>query len=338
VGRPSIARILIVSPTLADANTGNWRTAHRWAGFLRREFRVRVASTWEGEPDDAMIALHARRSAQAIAAFAAVGRPVAVVLTGTDLYRDIRSDRSAQRSLELARRLVVLQPQGREELPAALRAKTVVIEQSAPSMAPLAPRRRSFDLLLVGHLRPEKDPLTAVRALARLDDPASRRLRLVHVGGTLDAALGRRMHDAARRDPRIELRGPLPHAATRALIRRGRLLLLPSLIEGGANVLIEAATAGVPVLASRIGGSVGLLGDDYEGLFPAGDDAALASLILRCRDEPSFLERLRAQCERRAPRFAPGREAGAVLALAHNLLLARRARCAPDPSSLKVER
>ncbi len=338
MSRLPAGRILIVSPTLADANTGNWQTARRWAQFLRAHYRVRIARDWNNEPDDAMIALHARRSAPAIAAFAASGRPVALVLTGTDLYRDIRDDRDAQHSLELARRLVVLQPQGLEELPPALRGRATVIEQSAPALSPGTPRQRTFDLLLVGHLRAEKDPLTAVRALARLDDAASRRIRLVHVGGAHDEALARQMREAARVDPRIELRGPLAHATTRALIRRGRLLLLPSLIEGGANVLIEAVTAGVPVLASRIGGSTGMLGADYPGFFPVGDDAALAALIRRCRDEPAFLERLRAHCARCAPRFAPQREAAAVLALAHNLLAHRRAGSAPSPSSRTTER
>jgi len=289
-------------------------------------------------PADAMIALHARRSARAVAAFAAAGGPEALLLTGTDLYRDIRGDRSAQRSLELAQRLVVLQPHGLGELPAAFRRRAMVIEQSASALPPLPPRQRSFDLLLVGHLRPEKDPMTAVRALARLDDSTSQRIRLIQIGGALDARLAGRVRRAAARDPRIDLRGPLPHAATRALIRRGRVLLLPSRIEGGANVLIEAVTAGVPVLASRIGGSVGLLGDDYPGLFPAGDDAALARLIRRCRDQPAFLERLRAHCVRRARRFTPEREAAAVLALAHNLLPARRAPDAPSRSSGRTER
>ena len=323
--------ILIVSPTLADANTGNWRTAQRWARLLAREFRVRIASTWDGTPCDALIALHARRSAAAIAAFAATGRPVALVLTGTDLYRDIRVDADAQRSLVLAQCLVVLQSQGLDELPPELRARTRVIEQSARPLPPLAPRRRSFDLLLVGHLRPEKDPLTAVRALARLDDAAAPCLRLIQVGDTLDAGLAERMRDAARADARIELRGALPHARTRALIRHGRVLLLPSRIEGGANVLIEAVTACVPVLASRIPGSVGMLGQRYDGFFEAGDDLELARLIRRCQVDPAFDDHLRAQCAARAPLFDPRRERAAVRALTHNLL--EGAYPAPSPSA-----
>ncbi|HWS74247.1 MAG TPA: selenoneine biosynthesis selenosugar synthase SenB [Quisquiliibacterium sp.] len=335
-------RILIVSPALAADNNGNWQTAWRWSNFLRGQYDVDVARGWDGAPADAMIALHARRSASPLARFAATGRPVALVLTGTDLYRDIRTDASAQRSLELAARLVVLQERGPDELPGHLRGKTETIFQSARRLRPGRPRTRSFDLLLVGHLRAEKDPLTALRALARLPAPQApyNRLRLLHVGSDRDPETGAAFRREAAGDPRIRLLGPLPHARTRQLIRRGRVLLLPSLMEGGANVLIEAVTAGVPVLGSRIPGSVGMLGRDYDGWFDAGDDAALAALIARCQREPEFLEHLRRQCALRAPLFDPAREQAAVRRLAHNLLApesrqgaASRAPASnPDPS------
>ena len=315
-------RILIISPALAEDRNGNWQTAWRWSGFLRAGFSVEVARQWDGRPADAMIALHARRSAEAIEAFAATGGPVAVVLTGTDLYRDIRTDAAARRSLELARRLVVLQERGADELPEHLQARTETIFQSARTLSPGRPRTRSFDLLLVGHLRPEKDPLTALRALRRL--PAAEapfdRLRLLQVGGDRDLQTGDAFRRGAAEDPRVRLLGALPHARTRQLIRRGRVLLLPSLMEGGANVLIEAVTAGVPVLGSQIPGSVGMLGADYAGWFETGDDAGLAGLIARCQREPSFLELLRAQCARRAALFDPGTERAAVRRLAHNLV------------------
>lgn len=314
---PVKARIVLVTPALADANNGNWQTAWRWSRFLARDFRVLTCREWAGEPAEAMIALHARRSAPSISAFARAGGPVAVVLTGTDLYRDIRIDVSAQRSLALATRLVVLQSQGFDELPPECRERAVVIHQSARALAPGHPRARSFDLALVGHLRAEKDPLTAVAALGRLESP---RLRLLHAGQVPDDALGRAFRAAAATDSRIELRGPLPHAAARQLIRHSRALLLPSSMEGGANVAIEAITAGVPVLASHIGGSTGLLGNDYPGFFPTGDDCALAALIARCLAEPRFLDELRGRCAARARLFTPERERDAVLALAHNLL------------------
>jgi glycosyltransferase involved in cell wall biosynthesis len=157
----------------------------------------------------------------------------------------------------------------------------------------------------------------AVRALARLSDPT---LRLVHVGGTSEARCGEAFARAAAADPRIERLGSLSHAAARRLIARGRVLLLPSVMEGGANVLIEALTSSVPVLASRIPGSIGLLGDDHPGFFEVGDDAALAALIVRCRDEPAFVDTLRARGAAIAPRFAPARERAAVRALVQALL------------------
>ena len=90
------ARIVIVTPALAAANNGNWQTARRWAAFLRGAYTVFVERDWSGNPADAMIALHARRSAESIVRFAESGpRRLAVVLTGTDLYRDIRTDASA---------------------------------------------------------------------------------------------------------------------------------------------------------------------------------------------------------------------------------------------------
>lgn len=264
-----------------------------------------------------MIALHARRSADSIARFAQAGGEVTLVLTGTDLYRDIATDPQAQRSLQLARQLVVLQAQGLEMLPTALRSRARVIVQSAPALPALPPRRRTDDLALVGHVRPEKDPLTALRALALLrhGEPCRERLRLRLVGGDRDAALYQQVRALAAHDPRVELMGALPHGRARRVIRQSRALLLPSIMEGGANVLIEAVTSDVPVLASAIGGSIGLLGADYPGLFPVGDVSALAALIARVQDDPDFVSRLREHGRCRAPAFHPDRERDAVLAL-----------------------
>ena len=101
--------IVIVTPALADARNGNWQTAKRWAKMLSTQFSPRLCRVWDGDLKEApaalMIALHARRSADSIGAWAATGRPLVVALTGTDLYRDIAEDASAQRSLALADRL-----------------------------------------------------------------------------------------------------------------------------------------------------------------------------------------------------------------------------------------
>jgi putative glycosyltransferase (TIGR04348 family) len=317
VNRPTL---VLVTPALADANNGNWRTARRWASMLEARFRVRVVDRWAGGDEAAMIALHARRSAPAIAAWRAAHpqRPLVVVLTGTDLYRDIAHDADAQRSLALADRLVVLQPLGVQALPAALRAKTVVCVQSSPALVPARKTARHLRAVMVGHLRDEKMPQTYFEAAVRLR--ARRDIRLDHVGAALAAALGERARDTAAACPNYRWLGPLPHGRTRARIRAAHLLVHPSRMEGGAQAVIEAVTSGTPVLASRIDGNVGLLGSDYGGYFPAGDAAALAALLARCRDEPAMLAALARQCAARAADFAPEREQATLTALLDDLL------------------
>jgi glycosyltransferase involved in cell wall biosynthesis len=79
-------------------------------------------------------------------------------------------------------------------------------------------------------------------------------------------------------------------------------------MEGGANVISEAVVEGVPVLASHIPGSVGLLGPPYPGYFPVGDTEALARLLHRAETDAAYYARLRRWCSRLAPRFTPARE------------------------------
>jgi putative glycosyltransferase (TIGR04348 family) len=307
--------VVIISPALASANNGNWHTAMRWARCLAPQARVRIEREWSEADDDLMIALHARRSAAAIARFAEryPQRPIALVLTGTDLYRDIRVDEEARRSLQLARRLILLQYEGRQELSAAQAAKAMVIYQSARSLRPGWKSRRHFDLALVGHMRPEKDPLTAVRALLSL--PAELPVRLFHVGAALDAELAAKVAALGARDSRYHWLGAMSPAATRQRIKRCHLLLLPSLMEGGANVLIEAVTSGVPLLGSDIAGNRGMLGADYPGWFPVGDAPRLAELIVTALRDPDYYALLARRCAERVSLFSPARECAAVCSL-----------------------
>ncbi len=308
---PHRPTVLIASPALAAANNGNWQTASRWARLLRPDFHTRVINGrdgWQDDPGDALIALHARRSANAVAAYAAAHptRPCIVVLTGTDLYRDIQGDASAQASLRYATHLVVLQEQGLEALPAALRGKARVIFQSAPARRPAAPPQRVLHVIAVGHLRAEKDPLTLLRAAARL---AHRRdIRIDLIGDGLDTALADAARHAQATLPAFRWLGARPHGETRKRIQRAHLLVNSSRMEGGAHVVLEAVQSGTAVLASRIPGNVGMLGRQHEGYFELGDDAGLASLIERARDEAHFLARLRAQGEQRAALFSPATE------------------------------
>ena len=137
-------------------------------------------------------------------------------------------------------------------------------------------------MAVIGHLRDVKDPFRAAEAARRL--PARSRIRIVHLGAAETPQWTARAQAEMKANPRYVWRGDRPRAEVRRLLGRARAMVLSSLSEGGANVISEAVAAGVPVLASRIDGSVGLLGRDYPGYFPVGDTAALARLLHRHRD------------------------------------------------------
>ena len=325
--------VVIVTPALAAANNGNWQTARRWAGFLAGHYRVRLTDVWQGGDEDLMIALHARRSAASVAAWCAAAprRPLVLVLTGTDLYRDLQHDANAQRSVERADRLVVLNEMGLAELPPGARAKGVICLQSSPARKPRAKTGRHLRALMVGHLREEKSPRTyfdAARQLAGRSD-----ILLDHIGGALDAALADQATRLAADCPHYRWLGALAHERTRARIQAAHVLVHASRMEGGAHVVIEAVTSGTPVIASRISGNVGLLGADYGGYFDWGDAAGLATLLAQLRDDAAKLAALQAQCAGRAPLFAPDHERRTLLDLLASTLASTPALTDQTPDS-----
>lgn len=305
-------RISIVTPAGRDQYNGNRATAERWCGFLRGlGHAVVVEESWDGEDPDVMISLHARRSHASIERYAAAHpeRPLIVALTGTDLYRDIRSDEAARESLELATRLVVLQDKGLDELEPRHRAKACVIYQSAEPVRPAPPDAEHFGVCVLGHLRAEKDPFRAALA-ARLLPPGSR-VRVTHAG----RPYGERFEREARRHtgaPRYRWVGELSRHEARRLLAGSRLLAQTSVMEGGANTISEALASGVPVVASRIPGNVGMLGEEYPGYYEPRDEEALARLLYRAETDAGFYEGLRVSCEKRSPLVLPERESAAL--------------------------
>jgi putative glycosyltransferase (TIGR04348 family) len=314
-------KIALVTPARPVAHSGNRNTAMRWAVLLRElGHRVRIQTVWDGKPADVMIALHARRSNASIADFASRFplRPLIVVLTGTDLYHDIHVDESAQRSLKLATRLVVLQDRGGVELAAPLRRKTRVIYQSAPLVRPVAPLKSCFEICASGHLREVKDPFRLAAALQYL--PAQSRIRAAHLGGAMNPGMQRAVQQWMRHEPRYHWLGEMPHGAALRRLSRARLLVISSRLEGGANVVTEALAAGVPVIASRIPGNIGMLGADYAGYFPFGDERALARLLWRAEADPEFYKRLRRQCAARRPLTRESRERKSIRLLLREVM------------------
>ena len=320
-------KIAIVTPAPRRSRHGNRHTAIRWAALARKAgHRVTVQNAWDGTPVDLMIALHARRSHDSMRRYreAHPERPLVLVLTGTDIYRDIKHDSDAKRSLRIADRLVVLQEQAPLELPRTLRHKVCVIYQSAKAPARRKPVRSCFEVAVSGHLRWEKDPFRTAAALAHLPEQST--IRVVHMGAAMDAEMESEARQWMTHEPRYRWLGERSHAEAMRRLARSRLMVISSRMEGGANVVAEALMAGVPVIASRISGNIGMLGRDYAGYFPLEHETALARLLWRAESDPAFYRRLEAQCARRRALFQPAREARSLQRLLREFIPGRAAR------------
>jgi putative glycosyltransferase (TIGR04348 family) len=307
-------KVSLITPARKHSRTGNRTTAVRWARILRGlGHRVQVATEYDETPADLMIALHAWRSATSIRRFRACypNRPLIVGMGGTDVYHFQQTDPEITHgSMELADRLVGLHDLVAEAIPEAMRGKLRVIYQSVPPLPRRLPAvRKTFEVLVIGHLREEKDPLRAAQAARAL--PENSRIRVVHLGMAHEPKWAEAATAEMAVNARYRWRGEVPGWMVRRALARAPVMVLSSIMEGGANVVSEALTAGVPVLASAIPGSIGLLGRDYPGYFPVGDTPSLTALLHRAETNPDFLDTLRRHCAARAPMFSPARESDA---------------------------
>ncbi len=304
-------QINLITPAGKQSRNGNRTTAVRWQRLLQElGHSVRVNTEFDGGPADLMIAVHAWRSAQSIVDFHTryPDRPLIVLLSGTDIYKFQHSHPEATlHSMELADQLVCLHDLVHKDIPRRFANKLTVIHQSAPPLAaPRQPSRRWFDICVIGHLREEKDPLRTAEA-ARLLPPKSQ-IRVLHYGKAHDDSWATRARQEMERNSRYHWRGEVPGWMVRRAFAKCHLMVLSSIMEGGANVVSEAVAAGLPVIASDISGSVGLLGPDYGGYYPVGDTQALADRLHQAETDPAYLERLAAQCRQQAPLFHAERE------------------------------
>lgn len=307
-------KISLITPAAKRSRAGNRTTAERWAAHLRRlGHRVAIAVDYDDAPADLMIALHAWRSAAAAERFHELypDRPLIVGLGGTDIYGFQQSDpETTHRTMDIADQLVCLHDLVHRDIPRRFHRKLHVIHQSAlPLKGRQMKTKRFFDVCVIGHLREEKDPLRTAKAAALL--PVDSNVRVLHFGAAHNAGWARAAEGEMKRNPRYHLKGEVPHWQVRRAMGRSRLMVLSSNQEGGANVISEALVAKLPVVASRIVGSVGLLGADYPGYYKLGDEKALARLLRRAESDPAFYRALARAGAKRAHLFRPERERAA---------------------------
>lgn len=320
-------RICIACPVRPGTHNGNRITALRWQSIFRalghrpsiRTSDSLLNATSNRQFGDLLVALHARKSADAILRSKTddPSRPVVLALTGTDLYGD--SDHPlTQRSMELADRIVVLQSLAIESLPKRFQKKTTTIHQSIRPVRTARPKNpRQLRVLVAGHLRDVKDPMRAELAVRSL--PNSSRIVVHHFGAILQPKFAAATERANRENTRYRYFGPVPHGELRQRLAECWMLVLSSKLEGGANVLSEAIVQKTPVLASRIDGSEGLLGKDYLGFFEVGKTKQLRDLLKRAEQELSFYNELVSQVASRAKIFCPDLEQAAWKTLLREL-------------------
>jgi putative glycosyltransferase (TIGR04348 family) len=290
--RTCISRIVeIVTPAPPGSLHGNRMTALRWGKFLRNlGYRVRITDTWSGKQTDLLIALHALRSHQSIDLFKKTFpvKPIILIVTGTDLYRDMQNYSEVNKSMKMANAIVVLQSAALDSIPQSHQHKTHVIYQSIKSIKRKTLLQKSFLVSVIGHLRPEKDPFCTPRALQLL--PANSPIRVIHLGKAMSDEMQQQALLYSLDIQGYQWLGECSHAKTLQHLSRCHLMVISSLMEGGAHVVSEAIAIGVPVLASDIPGNRGLLGNDYPGYFAVGNEVELGNLLLQAQTDQIFYQ------------------------------------------------
>jgi len=309
----SFMKITIVTPAQKGDRSGNRATANRWAAILKKlGHRPRTLTEYDGAPSDAMLAIHAWRSANSIRRFREdyPDSPLILCLAGTDINKfQATHPEETYGSMTRADHLVCLHDRVERAIPRRFHKKLHVIRQSAPPLRRKNPLKRTFEIIVAGHLRDEKDPMRTAQAARKL--PHTSQIQIVHMGKAIDNTYRKAARTEMKQNARYNWVGEVPRWHVRQKMARARAMVISSRQEGGANVISEAIMAGLPVIASKIDGNVGLLGPDYTGYYPVEDANALADLLIRAETDAAFLKKLSAQIRALKPEFTEKRELAA---------------------------
>ena len=262
--------VCIASPYPLSDLKGNSVTAKRIAEILNEAgYKARSSHGYDGLPADALISLHAKKGAQAVFDFQKnqpQGKSI-VLLTGTDIYDDFPNVRGFE-SLEIADHIAITHAESIPMVPERFREKLIIVPSSltmpAIQAAPVCPPYKVSAISIVGHLRPVKRSFLTIEAVAKHPEWD---VEVWQLGEALDDESAATARAWEKKDARYRWLGGLPRDEALQKTAESALTVNSSILEGGANAVLEAMTMGVPILASEISGNIGLLGRNYPGYF-----------------------------------------------------------------------
>ena len=295
--------IIVGTPYPLDSAKGNVVSATRIAGLLGGLAIHSPEANLEGA--ETVIALHARKSFSLIEKAAAKpGCKLIVLLTGTDLYDDIPAgNQNALKSLALADALVVAQESSIADIPAEYRSKAHVCHKSMTIDLPAPPPRREEKLItIVGHLREIKNPFVAVLPALELG------FEVVQLGRALEPGFAEKAQDLTQAHSSYSWLGGVSREESLHWLSRSTATINSSLMEGGANSVLEALHCDCPVIASDIPGNRGILGDTHPALFSPDDHATLSSHLRSLGNDSAFRQRILSCQSSRKSLFTPEQE------------------------------
>lgn len=197
---------------------------------------------------------------------------------------------------------------------------SIDVDASPVWQQPTAPGR-PFEMAFVGRLCRQKDPMTLIEATAYLPDSLDWRL-CIFGDGYLREAVTARAHELGV-STRVCFQGFDRKWASAGV----DVLVMPTRYEGMSNALLEAAAAGMPVVATDIPENRAVIESGRHGLLvPPGDAQALAGAIAALASDPDYARRLGAAARDHVRRFSPGAMVAAHESLYEELALAHGAR------------
>ena len=150
--------------------------------------------------------------------------------------------------------------------------------------------------------------------------PEESRIRVKQFGKAHTPNWTKKANKEMQTNTRYKWYGEVPHWKIRQQYAHANLMVLSSKMEGGANVISEACVAGMPILASNIDGSIGLLGKKYPGYYLVGNTMALHKLLLKAESDQAYLAKLEKACKAKASLFSYKNEKNSLKKLLNNFL------------------